>query len=83
MHDSPASGTRYEIVIEGQIDRGWSEWFEGLAITPAADATTRLSGSLADQTALFGVLKKLHHLGLPLISVRRLAAPERTSDDDT
>ncbi|MBZ0284431.1 MAG: hypothetical protein K8L97_27070 [Anaerolineae bacterium] len=62
----------YEIIIEGHLDRYWSEWLDNLTITFPTARTTLLRGRLADQTALFGVLKKLHNLGLSLISVRRI-----------
>ncbi len=62
----------YEIIIEGHLDRYWSEWLDNLTITFPTARTTLLRGTLADQTALFGVLKKLHNLGLSLISVRRI-----------
>ncbi|NDJ62955.1 MAG: hypothetical protein GYB67_17680 [Chloroflexi bacterium] len=68
-HD--AQPPAYEILIEGQLDNGWVEWLEGLTITTEA-GFTRLHGPLADQAALLGVLKKLHNLGLTLISVTRL-----------
>jgi hypothetical protein len=64
--------TLYEIEIEGQLDASWSEWFEYLSIVSPTPATTILRGGLPDQAALFGVLKKLHHLGRVLVSVKRL-----------
>ncbi len=62
----------YEIVIEGQLDASWSEWLEHLSISAPAPTRTILRGGLPDQAALFGVLKKLHHLGRVLISVKRV-----------
>jgi hypothetical protein len=72
----PGSHTLYEILIGTQIDGRWSEWFEGLTITSPTANTTRLRGPLADQAALFGVLKKIHNLGLVLISVARIESPD-------
>jgi hypothetical protein len=57
-----------EICIEGCLDQHWSEWFEGLDISYFEDQTL-LSGSLADQTALYTLLARLYRLGLSLISV--------------
>jgi hypothetical protein len=38
-----------------------------------------LEGSLADEAALYGVLLKIRDLGLPLLSVLRLARSETIS----
>ena len=65
----PEQPTIYEIRIDGHLDREWSDWFEGLAVTLAEDGTTLLSGPVADQAALHGILKKVRDLGVPLISV--------------
>jgi hypothetical protein len=72
----PGTHTLYEILIASQIDGRWSEWFEGLTITLPTANTSRLRGPLADQAALFGVLKKIHNLGLVLLSVARLESPD-------
>ena len=64
----------YEIRVEGHLSDRWSEWFEGLAIQTDLDNETTLSGWIADQAALFGVLAKIHNLNLILISVRRLSS---------
>lgn len=74
------SSTLYEITIEGHLDYHWSEWFDGLTITFPTPSTTLLCGELVDQTALFGVLKKLHNLGLMLVSVQRVKTGEETND---
>lgn len=62
----------YQIRIKGQLDGSWSEWFEGLSITPEEDGTTVLTGSVADQPALHGLLARIRDLGLPLLSVNRI-----------
>lgn len=59
---------RVEITIKGRIDPKWSEWFEDLTITHVDDETV-LTGTVADQAALYGLLAKLRDLGLPLVSV--------------
>jgi hypothetical protein len=58
----------YEIVVKGHLDTEWSDWFEGLTITLRDNGETLLSGPLADQTALHGVLIKIRDLGLTLLS---------------
>jgi hypothetical protein len=61
----------YEIRIEGQLPDRWSDWFDGLAICTEADDQTVLAGLVADQSALYGLLAKIHALNLTLISVIR------------
>ncbi len=65
-HDMPVL---YEIRIRGHLDMRWADWFEGLTITLEENGNTLLSGPLADQAALHGILKKVRNLGLTLVSV--------------
>ncbi len=66
----------YEIVVQGYLNVDWSEELEDLTITHRRDGTSLLSGSLADQSALHGLLLKVRDLGLTLLSVSRLDTPE-------
>ena len=70
-HPDQGQPTIYEIRIEGQLDRAWSDWFEGLTITLVDDGTTLLAGPVADQAALHGLLRRIRDLGMPLLSVDR------------
>jgi hypothetical protein len=63
----------YEIRIQGQLDSHWSDWFDGLEVTPQENGETVIAGSLPDQAALQGILKKVFDLRLPLLSIRRIA----------
>jgi hypothetical protein len=65
-------GFRYEILIEGQLDANWADWFDGLEIVPQTSGVTVLLGHMPDQPALHGLLARLNNLGLVLISVRRM-----------
>ena len=70
MNDPPTSDTPcYEIRLKGHLEARWVQWFEGLTITLEENGNTLLSGPLADQAALHGILKKVRDLGLTLISV--------------
>ena len=60
----------YCIRVRGRLGPEWSDWLEGLAVD-AEEGETRLSGPLADQAALHGILAKLRDLGLPLISINQ------------
>ena len=61
---------RYEIRVQGVLDRRWTSWFDGLQID-SEDAQTVISGPVADQAALYGLLTRVYDLGLVLVSVRR------------
>ena len=65
----------YRIQIGVHLDHEWSEWFDGMEITYAENSDTFLTGVVKDQALLYGVLAKLHNLGLPLISVTCLSDP--------
>ena len=58
-----------EIRVRGQIDERWSEWLDGLAVTHTTEGETVLTGSVVDQSALYGLIARLRDLGLPLLSV--------------
>jgi hypothetical protein len=62
----------YEIRVKGHLDAWRTGWFEGLTITLVEDGDTLLTGPVIDQAALYGLLKKVRDLGLPLVSVRPL-----------
>ena len=62
---------RYEIRVAAVLDSRWAAWFDDLQVSGRGDETV-ISGLLADQPALHGLLTKVRDLGLCLISVRRL-----------
>lgn len=61
----------YVIRIKSTIDPAWADWFEGMQISQTGDGESLLSGELADQCALYGILEKIHSLNLCLLSVRK------------
>jgi hypothetical protein len=69
----------YEIRVEGHIGDSWSSWFEGLTIRHEESGETVLTGPLADEAALHGVLVRIRDLGLPLVAVKRVPGAEEPS----
>ena len=69
----------YEIRIKGHLEHRWAGWFEGLTITLADSGETLLSGPVADQAALHGLLRKVRDLGMPLLSVICVGSSEADS----
>jgi hypothetical protein len=67
--DANSEPTAYQIRIKGHLGAQWSDWFEGLTITLEEHGDTLLSGPVADQAALHGLIKKVRDLGMPLISI--------------
>ncbi len=54
----PSQPVVYQIRINGQLDPQWTNWFEGMTITLEDNGDTLLTGSVVDQAALHGLLKK-------------------------
>ncbi len=65
----PGQPMVYQIRIKGHLGCQWADWFEGLAITLEDNGETLLTGPVVDQTALYGLLRKVRDVGIPLLSV--------------
>lgn len=78
---SIADSAVYHIELQGALEPSWAEAIDGMNIrhqhTGHALITT-LTGTVADQAALAGVLSLAFMLGLPVLSVRCVGrvAPE-------
>ena len=66
-----AQRQRYQIHVRGQLGQTIRSAFPALQAR-AEGGNTVLTGVLADQAALYGVLAEAEALGLELIEVRRL-----------
>jgi len=81
--DQPA---QYVIRIVGSIDQTLIDWFGPVEITREAGhggiAITTLSTVVVDQAALVGLIRRLHALGIILVSVKRTAPHLETPWDD-
>ena len=69
----PSHPVAYRIRIKGHLGSGWTDWFGGLSITLDENGDTLLTGPVVDQAALYGLLKKVRDLGMPLVSVSPVA----------
>ena len=67
----------YHIRIKGHLSAHWSDWFDGMTIRNEPNGDAVLTGPVADQAALHGLLTKIRDLGLPLLALR--AGDERSS----
>lgn len=67
--NDPTQPVVYKIRVKGHLSREWSDWFEGLSVTLDDNGDMLLSGAVADQAALHGLLKKVRDLGMTLLSV--------------
>lgn len=74
---------RYVITIGAQLDERWSAWFDGLTISNGMNGNARLTGFVADQAALYGLLAKLRDLGVPVLALQPLPdEAEHVADPD-
>lgn len=69
----------YQIRVRGLLGAQGSAWFSGLTVTETADGDTTVTGRLADQPALHGVLARVRDLGLELVSVILEAEQDTTA----
>ena len=75
----------YQICVRGLLDAGWATRLNVTNLTHIADGTTLLSGTVADQAALHGLLQRVRDIGIPLVSVvciDQAARPSITPDAD-
>ncbi len=81
----PDEWNRYQIRLRGRLDGCWSDWFEGFTLDAESDGTTTLTGPVADQAALHGLLRRVSDLGVTLIGVAALGgtAPGVTAPGGT
>ena len=71
QHRVPDGPMTYQIQVQGRLDEGWSDWFSGMTVMFESGVTT-LTGAVADQSALRGILTKIWDLNLTLISITRI-----------
>ena len=72
----------YQIRIKGHLGSQWTDWFEGLTITREDNGDTLLTGPVVDQAALYGLLRKVRDLGIPLLMVMCLKPDQPDASED-
>jgi hypothetical protein len=78
---APDRLTHYEIRFAGHLGAEWSQWFDGMAIAQTANGDTLLTGAVADQAALHGLLRRVRDLGLTLLAINPVVDnPDSLSD---
>jgi hypothetical protein len=78
-HSNGQAPTTYQVRIAGHLDQHWSHWFGDLTLAHEDDGTTSLTGVIADQAELHGVLTKIRDLGVTLISLAVVPADQTTA----
>ena len=60
----------YQIILHGKLDLELVSWFPELSISDETDGNSLLAGNLPDQSALLGILFRIHNLNLQILSVQ-------------
>ena len=68
MDSNWTQGRRYRLVLRGELGDPFGFLFEGMQLQRLA-GTTVLTGQVADQAHLLGLLQQIQELGVELISV--------------
>jgi len=71
----------YQIRVRGHLSNKRAEWFGGLTIENRPNGEALISGPVADQAALHGLLIRIRDLGLPLLAVHCVEPNEDTHKD--
>ena len=79
--EGPREAAIYKIRLQGHLEARSVDWFDDLSVAHEADGTTTLTGPMIDQAALYGLLRKLRDLGLPLIAVNRIVPNQANGPD--
>ena len=66
LETDPSQPPVYQIRLKGHLGHEWAHWF---ALTALDTGETLLTGPVVDQAQLYGVLRKVRDLGIPLLSV--------------
>lgn len=70
-----SAGYQVRIHVAGQLPPTWSDLLADLALDADPGGTTLISGEVADQAALHGLLDTIRDFGLALVSVETAVIP--------
>lgn len=73
---------RYEIRIKGHLSPQWADWFGDATVSLEDNGETLLTCTVVDQAALYGLLRKVRDLGIPLISVVQVEPDQDDTPED-
>ncbi len=71
----------YEIKVKGHLDQRHKEWLDGFSMKLHPNGETVLTGQVADQAALYGLLLRIRDLGIPLLSVNDIKTGHAVIDN--
>jgi hypothetical protein len=63
--------TSVRITVNGHLGNRWKPAFPGMMIREKEDGTTEISGSVADEAALHGLLRSVRDGGMTLVGIER------------
>ena len=58
-----------EFRVRGHLTSIWTDWLGDITITNLASEETLLSGHIADQAVLLGVINQLHAMNIHILSI--------------
>ncbi len=83
LESHPGQPVVYQIRLKGHLSPQWTEWFAELTITLEEEGNTLLTGTVIDQAALHGLLKKVRDLGIPLLSINSVRISPQDNEEAT
>jgi hypothetical protein len=72
---TPFLPTRYRLRLQGKVSADWSDWLSDAMVFFDFHndvILTVVTGTVRDQSGLFGLLSFIRDLGIPLISVEAI-----------
>jgi hypothetical protein len=74
MNSDPVRHRRYRLVVDGELGDRFGFLFEGMRMERLAGRTV-LTGPVADQAHLLGLIERVQELGIELLSVEAVDGP--------